>query len=161
MGLRGPGAYRYWTNPCSSDFRELVFGPVDESPNHIRLLRNRWHDGGENAVHQHYWEAGRRAWAWWRFSCPLRERRMALKFRTVVMARRSSSQAPRATTLVVDGAEHEFAVSEIGAGCFRLGGGHGPERTMQAPSKLGLPVGGAIALDAAAKVLIGPTPVLQ
>lgn len=66
----------------SSDFRELVFGPVDESPNHIRLLRNRWHDGGENAVHQHYWEAGRRAWAWWRFSCPLRERRMALKFRT-------------------------------------------------------------------------------
>jgi hypothetical protein len=80
--LRGPGAYRYWTNPCSSDFRELVFGLVDESPNHIRLLRNRWHDGGENAVHQHYWEAGRRAWAWWRFSCPLRERRMALKFRT-------------------------------------------------------------------------------
>ena len=37
MGLRGPGAYRYWTNPCSSDFRELVFGPVDESPNHIRI----------------------------------------------------------------------------------------------------------------------------
>ena len=58
MGLRGPGAYRYWTNPCSSDFRELVFGPVDESPNHIRLLRNRWHDGGENAVHQHYLGGG-------------------------------------------------------------------------------------------------------
>jgi hypothetical protein len=32
---------------------------------------------------------------------------------------------------------------------------------MQAPSKLGLPVGGAITLDVALKVLIGPTPVLQ
>ena len=95
-------------------------------------------------------------------SIALRELDDAGLARPVTMgARRSSSQAPRATTLVVDGAEHEFAVSEIGAGCFRLGGGHGPERTMQAPSKLGLPVGGAITLDVALKVLIGPTPVLQ
>lgn len=36
-----------------------------------------------------------------------------------------------------------------------------PKATMQAPSKLGLPVGGAITLDVALKVLIGPTPVLQ
>ena len=118
MGLRGPGAYRYWTNPCSSDFRELVFGPVDESPNHIRLLRNRWHDGGENAVHQHYWEAGRRAWAWWRFSCPLRERRMALKFRTVVMARRSSSQAPRATTSLSTGPNTSSRFPKLARGVF-------------------------------------------
>jgi hypothetical protein len=86
MGARGPGAERHYTLYCSAEFRELVFGPIDESPNHVRLMRYRWQAGGESAAREHYREPGRRPWAWWRFTCPLRERRQALKFPTEAQA---------------------------------------------------------------------------
>jgi hypothetical protein len=82
MGMRGPGAQRNHELYCSPEFRELIYGPADKSPNHVRLLRNHWRDRGAKAAHKHYWEPGRRAWAWWEFTCPLKERRKARTFRT-------------------------------------------------------------------------------
>ena len=82
MGARGPGAERHYTLYCAPEFHELVFGPTDESPNHVRLLRYRWQNGGQSAARAHFREPGRRPWAWWRFTCPLRERRKALNFPT-------------------------------------------------------------------------------
>jgi hypothetical protein len=82
MGARGPKATRYYMLPCGAEFAELVVGPIDASASHVRLMRYRWQNGGESAVQEHYREAGRRPWAWWRFTCPLRERRKALGFRT-------------------------------------------------------------------------------
>lgn len=82
MGARGPGAQRHYTLYCAPEFRELVYGPDDESPNHVRLMRYRWQNGGESAAREHFREPGRRPWARWKFSCPLRERRKALTFPT-------------------------------------------------------------------------------
>jgi len=78
MGLAGKRSERFYCEPGHRDFLELVGGPFVISKNRIDVMRNRWNRGGREAVEANYREPGRRSWAWWHFSVPLRDRKLAL-----------------------------------------------------------------------------------
>jgi hypothetical protein len=82
MGARGPGAPQHWLDSRFPDFWELVDGPEDEEDaGRIEVLRHRWKAGGERAVMSSWDEPGSRPWAWWRFSCPVKQRHRAESYR--------------------------------------------------------------------------------
>lgn len=78
MGLAGRLGARFYCEPGHEDFREMVDGPREETKNRKDILRVRWKNGGREAVAAHYREPGRRAWAWWHFTCPRRDLKMGL-----------------------------------------------------------------------------------
>jgi len=78
MGLAGRLGAKWFCEPGHRDFLELIDGPREETKNRKDILRVRWKTGGKEAVEANYHEPGKRAWAWWRFSCPRRDFKMAL-----------------------------------------------------------------------------------
>jgi hypothetical protein len=78
MGLAGRLGAKYYCEPGHADFAELVDGPRVISKNRIDVMRVRWKTGGREAVEANYREPGKRAWAWWHFTCPRRDFKMAL-----------------------------------------------------------------------------------
>lgn len=75
MGLRGPGAARYYAMQGHELYDELVRGVGNPTPYELDVIRRRWkHRGAREEIMRTWNEPGRRPWAFWRFDVTKAER---------------------------------------------------------------------------------------